>query len=56
MIPNHICKNPNCGKEYYTCDLCNDNTVYSYRATACSPECFQEVLKIIWNLKDNTQQ
>ena len=39
MKPNHICKNPNCRKHYYACDLCDRN--HSYKAVACSIECFK---------------
>lgn len=39
MKPNHICKNPNCRKHYYACDLCDRN--HSYKSVACSIECFK---------------
>lgn len=39
MKPNHICKNPNCRKLYYACDLCDRN--HSYKSVACSIECFK---------------
>lgn len=53
--PNHICSNVNCPfgkngkpKEYYACDACDRS---SYRAIACSPECYAEIIKHI-QLKD----
>ena len=39
MKPNHICKNPNCRKHYYACDLCDRNN--NYKSVACSRECFE---------------
>ena len=37
--PNHICKNPNCRKHYYACDLCDRRQ--NYKSVACSRECFE---------------
>lgn len=39
MKPNHICKNPNCRKHYYACDLCDRSQ--NYKSVACSRECFE---------------
>lgn len=39
MKPNHICKNPNCRKHYYACDLCDRRQ--NYKSVACSRECFE---------------
>ena len=39
MKPNHICKNPNCRKHYYACDLCDRSN--NYKSVACSRECFE---------------
>lgn len=39
MKPNHICKNPNCKKHYYACDLCDRSQ--NYKSVACSRECFE---------------
>ena len=42
---NHICKNPECRKEYYACDYCT-NTL-SWRSVACSFECFQKYTDLV---------
>lgn len=43
--PNHICKNPKCGKAYYACETCEK--IGSWKAVACSPSCFQAYVKMI---------
>lgn len=50
--PNHICKNIYCNKgddggrcHYYACDTCTKTI--SYRALACSPECFSAYMEQI---------
>ena len=43
--PNHICKNPKCGKAYYACESCEK--IGSWKALACSPACFQAYVKSI---------
>lgn len=43
--PNHICKNPECRKEYYACDYCT-NTL-SWRSVACSFECYQKYTDLV---------
>lgn len=41
---NHTCRNSNCQKAYYACGDCDK--VNSWRASYCSVECYQEVMKI----------
>lgn len=43
--PNHICKNPECRKEYYACNLCS--RTLSWRSVACSPECYQKYTDLV---------
>lgn len=45
MKPNHICKNPNCRKLYYACDLCDRNQ--NYKSVACSRECFEVYTNLV---------
>lgn len=43
--PNHICKNPECRKEYYACNLCS--RTLSWRSVACSPECYKKYTDLV---------
>lgn len=43
--PNHICKNPNCRKEYYACNYCS--RTLSWRSIACSKKCYQEYTDLV---------
>lgn len=50
--PNHICKNPRCSKgsdggpmHYWACNNCDKRN--SWRAAACSEECYGEYLDAI---------
>lgn len=45
MKPNHICKNPECRKNYYACDYCS--RTISWRSVACSPECYQKYVDLV---------
>lgn len=49
---NHICKNPNCNKEYYACDACDRKQGILWRQVACSRAC-SEMYK---NLCDEENQ
>lgn len=51
MKPNHICKNPNCRKHYYACDLCDRN--HSYKSVACSIECFKVYTDLVLEARSN---
>ena len=42
---NHICKNPECRKEYYACNYCT-NTL-NWRSVACSFECYQKYTDLV---------
>lgn len=37
---NHICKNPDCKKEYYACDICDKWQGITWRQSCCSKSCF----------------
>lgn len=50
MKPNHICKNPNCRKHYYACDLCDRN--HSYKSVACSIECFKVYTDLVLEARE----
>lgn len=43
--PNHICKNPECRKEYYACSFCDKNR--TWRSVACSPECYKKYTDLV---------
>lgn len=45
--PNHICKNPKCNTEYYTCDACDKTSGLNWRSVACSVDCFKEYMKLL---------
>lgn len=45
LKPNHICKNPECRKEYYACNFCS--RTLSWRSVACSPECYQKYVDLV---------
>jgi len=42
---NTKCKNPTCNKDYYVCVSCKK--IYSWKASCCSIECFQEMMRYI---------
>ena len=43
--PNHICKNPECRKNYYACNYCS--RTLSWRSVACSFECYQKYTDLV---------
>lgn len=43
--PNHVCKNPDCRKEYYACNFCTNTA--SWRSVACSFECYQKYTDLV---------
>jgi len=43
--PNHICKNPECRKEYYACNFCDRNN--NWRSVACSFSCYQKYTDLV---------
>ena len=43
--PNHVCKNPECKKNYYACNFC-DRT-QSWRSVACSFSCYQKYMDLV---------
>ena len=56
---NHICKNTRCTKgidgeikKYWACNDCD--RLHSYREVACSPECYQEYMKDIFESRNKT--
>lgn len=54
MKPNHICKNPNCRKHYYACDLCDRNQ--NYKSVACSRECFEIYTNLVLESRMKNQK
>ena len=45
MKPNHICKNPECRKNYYACNYCS--RTLNWRSVACSFECYQKYTDLV---------
>ena len=45
MKPNHICKNPECRKNYYACNYCS--RTLNWRSVACSFECYQKYMDLV---------
>ena len=45
LKPNHICKNPECKKEYYACNYCDK--INSWRSACCSIECYEKYIDIV---------
>ena len=45
MKPNHICKNPECKKNYYACNFCDKNM--NWRSVACSFACYQKYMDLV---------
>ena len=43
--PNHICKNPECRKNYYACNYCS--RTLNWRSVACSFECYQKYTDLV---------
>ena len=43
--PNHICKNPECRKNYYACNFCDKNQ--NWRSVACSFACYQKYTDLV---------
>lgn len=43
--PNHICKNPECKKEYYACNYCDKSK--NWRSVACSFSCYQKYMDLV---------
>ena len=43
--PNHICKNPECKKEYYACNYCDKSK--NWRSVACSFSCYQKYMNLV---------
>lgn len=43
--PNHICKNPECRKNYYACNFCS--RTLNWRSVACSFECYQKYMDLV---------
>ena len=42
---NHICKNPECKKEYYACNYCDKSK--NWRSVACSFTCYQKYMDLV---------
>lgn len=42
---NHICKNPECKKEYYACNYCDKSK--NWRSVACSFSCYQKYMDLV---------
>ena len=45
MKPNHICKNPECRKNYYACNYCS--RTLNWRSVACSFECYEKYMDLV---------
>ena len=45
MKPNHICKNPECRKNYYACNYCS--RTLNWRSVACSFACYQKYTDLV---------
>ena len=45
MKPNHICKNPECRKNYYACNYCS--RTLNWRSVACSFSCYQKYTDLV---------
>ena len=45
MKPNHICKNPECRKNYYVCNYCS--RTLNWRSVACSFACYQKYTDLV---------
>ena len=43
--PNHICKNPECRKNYYACNYCS--RTLNWRSVACSFSCYQKYTDLV---------
>lgn len=43
--PNHICKNPECRKNYYACNFCDRNN--NWKSVACSFACYQKYIDLV---------
>lgn len=43
--PNHICKNPECRKNYYACNYCS--RTLNWRSVACSFTCYQKYMDLV---------
>ncbi len=43
--PNHICKNPECRKNYYACNYCS--RTLNWRSVACSFACYQKYTDLV---------
>lgn len=48
--PNTVCRV--CGKEYYCCN--DSRNINSWRAMACSPECYKEYMRRIKAARDKS--
>ncbi len=52
--PNHICKNPRCRREYYSCDYCD--RIQRWKSVACSWGCFMEYQDIVINARSKGEE
>lgn len=43
--PNHICKNPECRKNYYACNYCDKSQ--NWRSVTCSFACYQKYVDLV---------
>jgi hypothetical protein len=49
-LPNRVCMNEECKKEYYCCYSCEK--INSWKRVVCSPECFQKYIGQVFPEKD----
>lgn len=42
---NHICKNPECKKNYYACNFCDKTQ--NWKSVACSFTCYQKYMDLV---------
>lgn len=50
MKPNHICKNPDCRKQYFACNYCD--ATRAWHSACCSEDCY---IKYVDYIKRNNK-